>query len=72
MHRSARRSTPPAPCCAGPRGGTEQHIMGAAHQLAERLTATAADPLSQDNPVPVVAHADALALLSRSELDGTM
>jgi hypothetical protein len=52
-------------------GGTEMHIMAAACELVAHLAATAADPLSEDNPLMVLARAGALALMSKLELDGT-
>ena len=52
------------------RGGSEAHIMAAACELAAHLAATAADPLSEDSPVMVLARAGALVLMSRIELDG--
>ena len=51
------------------RGGSEMHIMGAAHELLAHLTATGADPLGEGSPLMVLARAGAPALMSRLELD---
>jgi|HubBroStandDraft_2_1064218.scaffolds.fasta_scaffold526585_1 hypothetical protein len=49
--------------------GTEMHIMAAADELVLHLR-TVADPFGEDSPVMVLARAGALALMSRTELDG--
>jgi hypothetical protein len=48
-------------------GGAPVHVMAAADELVRHLGA-AADPLSADSPLMVLARAGALALVNRVEL----
>jgi hypothetical protein len=50
------------------RGGSPMHIMAAADELVRQL-GTAADPLSEDSALMVLARAGALALVNRVELE---
>jgi hypothetical protein len=50
------------------RGGSPMHIMAAVDELVRQL-GTAADPLSRDSALMVLARAGALALVNRVELD---
>jgi hypothetical protein len=51
------------------RGGSPMHVIAAADELVQHLAA-AADPLAEDSPLVILAHAGALALMSRAELSG--
>jgi hypothetical protein len=53
------------------RGGPPMHVMAAAGELVRHLGAEA-DPLGEHSSLMVLAHAGALALMNRIELNGSV